>query len=153
MTEIERIREQLKRSHQGEAWYGPSILEALEGISAEGAASRPLASAHSIFELVLHVVAWRNVARRRLEGERVDSLPDKEDFPPVVASGEDAWRQALDRLDRSYARLDEAISRLEESRLEDSLPERGRTYYSMLHGLIQHDVYHAGQIALLRKAL
>ena len=137
MSEIERIREQLKRSHQGEAWYGPSVLEALEGISAEEAASRPLASAHTIFELVLHVVAWRNVARRRLEGERVDSLPDREYFPPVGASGDDAWKQALDRLDRSYARLDEAISRFEENRLEDSLPERGRTYYSMLHGLIQ----------------
>ena len=76
MSEIERIREQLKRCHRGEAWHGPSVLEAIDGLSAEQAAARPVASGHTIFELVLHIIAWRNVARRRLEGERVDSLPD-----------------------------------------------------------------------------
>ena len=153
MSEIERIREQLKRSHQGEAWYGPSVLEVLDGLSAEEASARPVAAGHTIFELVLHMIAWRNVARRRLEGERVDSLPDKEDFPHVLASGEEAWKQALARLDDSFTRLDEAISRFDEGRLQDSLPERGRSYYTMLHGVIQHDVYHAGQIQLLRKAI
>ena len=153
MSEIERIRDQLKRSHQGEAWHGPSVREVLEGVSAEQAAARPVDAGHTIFELVLHMIAWRNVARRRLEGERVDSLPDKEDFPQVVASGEDGWKQALARLDESFTRLDEAISRFDEGRLQDSLPERGRSYYTMLHGVIQHDVYHAGQIQLLRKAI
>lgn len=153
MSEIERIREQLKRNHEGEAWYGPSVRQALDGISAVEAATRPLAAGHTIFELVLHMIAWRNVARRRLEGERVDSLPDKEDFPQVVASGDEAWKQALARLDDSFTRLDEAISRFDEGRLQDCLPERGRSYYTMLHGVIQHDVYHAGQIQLLRKAI
>jgi uncharacterized damage-inducible protein DinB len=153
MSEIEHIRDQLRRSHQGEAWYGPSVLEALDGLSAEQAAARPLAAGHTIFELVLHMVAWRNVARRRLEGERVDSLPDKENFPQVVASGEEVWKQALSRLDDSFTRLDEAIARFEEGGLQDPVPERGRSYYTMLHGVIQHDIYHAGQIVLLRKAL
>jgi uncharacterized damage-inducible protein DinB len=152
MSEIERIRDQLKRSHEGKAWHGPSVREALEGISAEQAAARPLAAGHTIFELVLHMVAWRNVARRRLEGERIESLPDKEDFPPVVVSGEDAWKLALAKLDESFARLDEAISGFEESRLEDPVPERGQSYYTMLHGVIQHNLYHTGQIVLLRKA-
>ena len=153
MSDIERIREQLKRSHAGKAWHGPAVREALEGISAEQAAARPVATGHTIFELVLHMVAWRNVARRRLEGERVDSLPDNEDFPPVVASGEEAWKQALAQLDTSFARLDEAISRFDEGRLEDPVPERGQSYFTMLNGVIQHDVYHAGQIVLLRKAI
>ena len=113
MSEIEGIRDQLKRGHQGEAWHGPSVLEALEGVSAEQATARPLDGAHTIWELVLHMAAWRNVARRRLEGERVDSIPDEEDFPIVFNPGADAWNQALAQLDETFARLDETLSRFE----------------------------------------
>jgi uncharacterized damage-inducible protein DinB len=153
MSEIEGIRDQLKRGHQGEAWHGPSVLEALEGVSAEQATARPLDGAHTIWELVLHMAAWRNVARRRLEGERVDSIPDEEDFPIVFNPGADAWNQALAQLDETFARLDETLSRFDEGRLEDPVPERSQSYYTMLHGVVQHDIYHAGQIVLLRKAI
>jgi uncharacterized damage-inducible protein DinB len=152
MSEIERIRDQLKRSHQGEAWHGPSLGEVLDGISAERAAARPLGKAHTIWELVLHMVAWIEVARLRLEGERIDSLPDEEDFPKVVDPGEEAWRQALAQLDDAHARLDATLSRFEESRLDGPVPLRQDSYYTMLHGLIQHNAYHAGQIVLLGKA-
>jgi uncharacterized damage-inducible protein DinB len=152
MSEIERIRDQLKRSHQGEAWHGPSVGEVLEGVSSEQAAARPLAEAHTIWELVLHLVAWTDVARRRLEGERIDSLSDQEDFPKVVDPGEEAWRKALAQLDDAHTRLDETISRFEESRLDDPVPLRDDSYYTMLYGLIQHNAYHAGQMVLLGKA-
>ncbi len=152
MSEIERIRDQLKRSHQGEAWHGPSVGEVLDGISAERAAARPLGEAHTIWELVLHMVAWTEVARRRLEGERIDSIPDEEDFPQIVDPGEEAWRQALLQLDEAHTRLDATLSRFEESRLDDPVPLRDDSYYTMLHGLIQHNAYHAGQIVLLGKA-
>jgi uncharacterized damage-inducible protein DinB len=153
MSEIERIRDQLKRSHQGEAWHGPSVHEALEGVSAEQAADRPLAETHTIWELVLHMVAWKEVARRRLEGERIETLPDEEDWPPVSDPGANDWERTLRLLEEVQTRLDESISRFDEGRLEDPIPERGQSYYTMLHGLIQHDLYHAGQIVLLRKAI
>lgn len=152
MSEMERIRDQLKRSHQGEAWHGPSVREVLEGVSAEQAAARPLDGAHTIWELVLHMVAWIEVARRRLEGEQIDSLPDEENFPKISDPGEEAWRQALTLLDDAHARLDETLARFEESRLADPVPLRKDSYYTMLHGLIQHNAYHAGQIVLLGKA-
>ena len=70
MTEIERILDQLKRAYEGDAWHGPSVREALAGVTAQQAHARPLTNAHSIWELVHHIAVWENVGRRRLEGDR-----------------------------------------------------------------------------------
>jgi uncharacterized damage-inducible protein DinB len=154
MTEIERILDQLKRAYEGNAWHGPSVREALDGITAAQAHARPLQNAHSIWELVHHIVVWESVGRRRLEGDRAAvDISSPEDWPPADDLSEAAWEQAKAALDRGHEALRKAISGLDESRLDEPILEGLSTAYVTLHGVIHHDLYHAGQIAMLKKAL
>jgi len=152
MTEVERIEDQLKRAFEGNAWHGPSVLEVVSGVSAKEAAARPIPGAHNIWELVLHIAAWEGAARRRLEGDRAQ-LPDDEDWPPPTDTSTEAWEQTKARLKTGHQQLRRAISQLEESRLDESILEGLSSVYVTLHGVIQHDLYHAGQIAILKKAV
>lgn len=90
MKEIARIADQLSRAYSGKAWHGPSLKFLLRGISAEQAAARLIPSAHSIWELVLHIAAWDRVACQRILGGKRTSLPAKENFPEVTDSSEAA---------------------------------------------------------------
>ena len=154
MTEIERILDQVKRAFEGEAWHGPSVREALLGVTAEQAQARPLANAHSIWELVHHIAVWENAGRRRLEGDRAAiDISSPEDWPPPGDTSEAAWEQAKAALDRNHKALRETVARVSESRLQEPILEGMSSTYATLHGVIQHDIYHAGQIAMLKKAL
>ncbi len=152
MTEIERILDQLKRAYEGGAWHGPSVREVLAGVSAQQAHARPLPNAHSIWELLHHIAVWENVGRRRLKGDRAEiDISSPEDWPPADDTSEAAWEQAKAALDRGHEALREAIAGLEESRLNEPILPGLSTVYVTLHGVIQHDLYHAGQIAMLKK--
>lgn len=153
MTETHRINSQLKRAYHGEAWHGPSLRELLDGVTAEQAVARPIPNTHSIWELVNHIVAWEQIARRRLEGEAMIEVPDDVNFPPVTDASEAAWQAALQSLEASNRSLRESIKRIDDAKLEENVPETGYSNYFLLHGVIQHDLYHAGQIALLKKAI
>ena len=149
-SEVERIRGELQRAFEGEAWHGPAVLELLRDVTAQQAAARPIADAHSIWELVLHIAAWENAGRRRLEGDRAE-LPDEENFPPVNDTSEAAWQRTIAELKIGHSKLCDAIAGLEESSLDEPILDGMRSVYITLHGVIQHDLYHAGQIALLKK--
>ena len=151
MSEIIRINEQLRRAFEGPAWHGPSLTEVLAGVPAEKAAAKPIAGAHSIWELVLHVIAWERVVIRRLGGETIDSLDPQEDWPAIPDQSETAWRKALAQLKSTHDDLFLAISKFPEGRLNDKVSGK-YPYYALLHGVIQHNLYHAGQIAILKKA-
>ena len=151
MTEIERISDQQRRAFDKEAWCGSSLREALADVTPEKAAARPLANAHSIWEIVLHVAAWKGAVRRRIEGERV-TVPDEGDYPPVLDTTEEAWGKALGVLEGNHRVLVNAVSQLPDSRLEEPIAEGMASLYVTLHGSAQHDLYHAAQIAILKKA-
>lgn len=154
MTEIERILDQLKRAYEGNAWHGPSVREVLAGVTAQQAHSRPLQNAHSIWELVHHIAVWEDAGRRRLEGDRAEiNISSPDDWPPADDLSEAAWDQAKAALDRGHEALRKAIAGLDESRLDEPILAGLSTVYVTLHGVIQHDLYHAGQIAMLKKAL
>jgi uncharacterized damage-inducible protein DinB len=120
-------------------------------VSAEKAAARPIPGAHSIWEIALHIAAWENAARRRILGEPAQ-LTDEENFPPIVETDEAAWAATQAALEEGNRRLRDEISRLPESRLSEPVSEGMSSVYVTLHGVVQHTLYHAGQIALLRKA-
>ena len=154
MTEIDRILDQLKRAFEGGAWHGPSVKEVLHDVTATQAHARPLGNAHSIWELVQHIAVWEDVGRRRLEGDPAEvPISSPEDWPPAEDASEAAWDRARAALERGHRSLVEAISRVPESRLEEPILEGKSTVYVTLHGVIQHDLYHAGQIAMLKKAV
>jgi uncharacterized damage-inducible protein DinB len=153
MSETKRIADQLRRAFEGGAWHGDSLLEILAGVTAAQAAARPLANAHSIWELVLHIAAWDGAVRRRMAGVAV-RLSGKKNFPGVVDVSEAAWSEALEHLRRVHEELVEAVKKFPEKSLKKQVPgKKGAHYnfYYMLHGLVQHELYHAGQIALLKK--
>lgn len=151
MSEINRIVDQLKRAYEGEAWHGPSVKEVLAGVAAAQAAAKPLPNAHSIWEIALHIAFWERGSRRRLAGEIFKASLDDE-WPAVPDTSETAWQRALAALERGNHELRQAIAQLPETRLNDLVPGELYSNYFMLHGVIQHDLYHAGQIALLKKA-
>ncbi|HVF55286.1 MAG TPA: DinB family protein [Pyrinomonadaceae bacterium] len=151
MTETERIKDQLRRAFEGEAWHGPSLREVLDGVTAERAALKPLAAAHSIWEIVNHLAAWNGAVRQRIKGARIET-PDEGDWPPVVDKSEAAWAVALEWLAASHHELYEAVGALSDSVLDEPMREGGASsFYLTLQGTIQHYAYHAGQIALLKK--
>jgi len=153
MSEAARIADQLRRAFDGEAWHGDSLFEILKGVTAERAAARPIAGAHTIWELVLHIAAWDGAVRRRMGGAAVE-LSDAENFPQVTDASDGAWRNALADVRRVHEELVAAVADFPDSRLYEMVPGKEGshyTFYYMLHGVVQHELYHAGQIALLKK--
>jgi uncharacterized damage-inducible protein DinB len=150
-----RIVDQLRRAFAGEAWHGPALLHILEGLTAAGALARPLPAAHTIWEIVLHIAVWDDAARRRMAGEVVQPTP-QEDWPAVTDAGPGAWQRTLDHLTQAHHALIQAVTAFSDPRLLERVPGKEAshyTFYYMLHGIVQHELYHAGQIALLRKAV
>lgn len=153
-NEIERIEDQLKRAHEGNAWHGPSVNELLSDVTAEQAAARPIEGAHSIWELALHIATWENAVRRRLINERAE-VTDEENFPTITDTSEEAWQKTIEQVGDANKRLREAVLQTEDGRLNQPImPREGMSStYITLHGAVQHTLYHAGQIAILKKIL
>ena len=151
-TELERLEEQLRHSFEGEAWHGPSVMEALDGITANLASAYPIEGAHSIWELVLHLTATYRLVLRRLEGDSRPLSVD-EDWPGVPASTETNWITAVDELRRVNAQLRRIVSNFPYDRLDEPIVEQPPySAYVQFIGTTQHDLYHAGQIVLLKRA-
>jgi uncharacterized damage-inducible protein DinB len=149
-SEARRIADQLHRAFHGSAWHGPALLELLEDVDAATAAAKPLPEVHSIWELVLHVAVWDDAALRRLDGKKWQPT-GVANFPPVSTVTEAAWRSAIAEAKRTHDILVQTVAALPESRLGDRVPGKRYDFYHMLHGIAQHELYHAGQIAILKK--
>jgi len=152
MSETARIAELLRHAFAGDAWHGDSVLELLAGVGAATATNHPITSAHSIWELVLHIAAWDDAVKRRIVTGKAVSLSDEENFPPVRETSEAAWKQALEHLRQAHEQLVQTVAALPDSRLDERVPGKNYNIYFMLHGITQHELYHAGQIAILKKA-
>lgn len=150
MSEIERITDQLRRAFEGPSWHGPAVLEALESVTSVQASRRPIAGAHTIWELVLHMAVWEDTVRRRALGEAFHPTAEQ-DWPAVGDHGEAAWREALRGLQAGHLAFRQVVGSFDPERLEAPLAPGGGTAYVQFHGAIQHDLWHAGQVAILKK--
>jgi uncharacterized damage-inducible protein DinB len=151
MTEVGRIIDQSQRAFAGDAWHGPSLMAILENVTASQAAARTITGAHTIWELAAHIAAWEGAGVRRLHGDR--ELSDEEDWPPIPDTSEQAWEQTKAMLGAGHHEFEVVISKLDDSKLDQPIVAGLATVYITLHGIIQHTLYHAGQIAILKKAL
>ncbi len=151
-SEAALIAEQLRRAFEGDAWHGPALFELLKDMDASTAAAKPLPGVHSIWELVLHIAAWDAAACRRLAGEKWQPLGTA-NFPVVPKPTQAAWRKAVAHAKRTHDVLVKTVAALPEFRLGERVPGTRYDFYFMLHGVAQHELYHAGQIAILKKAL
>ena len=160
MTELDRIADELRRAHDGDPWHGSSARHVLAGVSAAQAARRPIANAHTIWEIVLHLTGWRREVARRLAGG-TPALPVLGDWPAMLPQPSDeSWRQVLADFDAAARELATAVARWDDARVDEIVGDgrspplgSGVSWYVMLHGVAQHDAYHSGQVALLRKLL
>jgi uncharacterized damage-inducible protein DinB len=151
--EMMRLEEQLRLALEGEAWHGPSVLEALAGVSVEQASSHPIPDEHSIWELVLHIGSDCPLVLRRMAGDGRQLKPE-EGWPSCPPATAENWQQAVDALRRGNQQLREAVRAFPAERLDEPLvPEAPDTAYTEFIGVTQHNLYHAGQIALLKRAL
>ncbi|HLH07294.1 MAG TPA: DinB family protein [Terriglobales bacterium] len=151
MTEVERIADQIRRAFEGDAWHGPSLMELLPAVNSMVANAHPVNNAHSIWEIVNHLTAWKGAVLQRMNGHAIE-LIGEQDWPTVRNSTEEAWQMTLRDLQAAQKKLYDAVLSLPESRLNEQVPNRDHNMRYMLLGVAQHELYHAGQIAVLRKA-
>lgn len=145
------IADQLRRAFDGGAWHGPALIELLTDVDAAAAAARPIKNAHTIWELVLHIEAWDRAALVRLSGKKYQPS-GVENFPPMPAPTQAEWRKAVAGAKKTHETLVKTVAALPEERLRDRVPGKRYNFHHMLHGIVQHELYHAGQIVILKKS-
>jgi hypothetical protein len=153
-TQCRRIADQLSSNLEGEAWYGSSLRAILDGVTAKQAHASPIPNGHSIWEIVHHLDAWVKFALGAMQGTpipRWPGMPKEQDWPPVTANSEDSWQRAVGSLLSNYRKLSQEIEATCDERLDATVPGRGYNFYHLFHSMMQHAVYHSGQIALLKK--
>jgi uncharacterized damage-inducible protein DinB len=151
-AEAKRIAQTLRDTYAGDAWVGPSLHDILRGLTPAQAYSHPIPNAHSVWEIILHMTAWRLFAWHRLEGNSAFTIASpEEDWPPVENDSLPAWEAALTGLEKSQQLLLAALDGLPDAKLRERVPGKDYSFYKLLHGIIGHDLYHGGQIVLLRK--
>ena len=133
-------------------WHGPALIDLVGDVGADVAAARPVGGAHTIWELVLHLITWTDIVRERLQSvEPIEATPEQ-DWPAVREPSADAWRDAVERLKEAKRLLADDVRHLPDSRFEEPVPGRDYSVAVMLQGVVDHDSYHGGQIAVLKKA-
>ena len=153
MSEANRIATQMKQAFEGPCWAGPSFMDILEGVDAKAAAAKPIAGAHSIWEVVMHVVSGQQIMLRFVRGES-NTAASTEDWWQPVPDAKDtvAWTKTLDLLKKQEAELSAAVAQMTDAQLEKPFVTDGSSAYNNLHGHVQHNLYHAGQILMLKRA-
>ncbi len=150
MKENDRIIELLNRTFYGPAWHGAAVNEILQNIDYTTAARNKIENAHNIWDIVVHIAVWKDAAIRFMNGEDV-KIPDEIDWNKTVGYDESGWEIVKTSLYAVHQKLIEKVKIFPEEKLIENVLEKDFTFYVLLHGVIQHDIYHAGQIALLKK--
>jgi len=148
---VDYLADQLERGFYGGAWHGPALHEVLEDVDADTAHRRLLPTGKTLWEIVHHLAAWNGIAARRIRGETPE-VTQEQDWPPVTDPSPAAWQAALAELEAQHRDLYRTVRGLDDARLDDAVPGSDPTVRGLLLGTLQHNSYHAGQIALLKKA-
>jgi DinB superfamily len=145
--------EHLDEAFRGSSWHGPALLGSLRGVDAKRAAWRPSAGRHNIWEIVVHAAYWKYVVRRRLTGEKRGRFPLKGSNWFRGPSPGRAWEDDVKLLVEQHERLREAVRRLPRRRLRAIVAHGRDTAAYTIRGIAAHDLYHAGQIQLLKRLM
>ena len=148
-----RIADQLRRAFAGDAWHGSPLRDLLAGVTSDEARARPLRHVHNIGELVLHIDVYLHVAFEATRGVPMPKLYGTERDWPALHDSAAAWTAAQDRMFQNAEKLAAAIDRFDDANLQAIVPGRAYDFYFLFHGIVQHSLYHGGQIAMLKKAI
>jgi len=150
MKEPQRILELFEDLYNGEPWLDITLFGTLQNITAEEAAKKKYANRNSIWEITNHLILWRLSVLDRVKGHVIES-PDTNYFYPIEDTSHEAWAKTIDNLEYSEKEWMEFLNGLPPKKLDDVYMNNGLTNYEHIHGIIQHDAYHLGQIVLLSK--
>jgi uncharacterized damage-inducible protein DinB len=143
----------IDESYEKKAWHGPNLKGSVRGLSADQAGWRPHSLKHSIAEIVVHCAYWKYAVRRRLTGEKRGSFSLKGSnwFAIEAPLAEAQWQEYVALLNREHHALRETVASFPPRRLEE-YPKGGKVrFISQIYGIAMHDVYHAGQIQLIKR--
>jgi hypothetical protein len=145
-AEVALLLEILEQGYRKKAWHGPNLKQSLRGVSADDAAWRPAPGSHNIWEEALHAAYWKYVVRRRLSAEKRGSFARKGSnwFARPGTQDEKSWQHDRDLVEAEHRQLRSAVASLPAGKLN-------RRTASLIFGVAFHDIYHAGQIRLLRR--
>lgn len=149
-TELSRIINMLQNTYDGAAWHGASVMEILNNVTARQA-FQSSEDIHRICELVQHITAWRTFAIKRLGGDRHYEISQSENWKEFAIQDESAWEEIKNELAKSQSDLISALEKRNDDLLNEEVEGKAYDYYTLIHGVIQHDLYHLGEIALLAK--
>ena len=159
MTTSEKLSQELQKVLSGDPWYGDQVYKIIEQVSFEAAFEKAQGAAHTIAEIVLHMLAWTEEAMDRMNGMTA-GMPSSGDWPPTGAPDEQKWQNYVNDLKLVNVNLLGLIQNFpEEQWIEPMNDERDRelgsgvTYEELVNGLIQHHIYHSGQIAILNRII
>ncbi len=152
MFESERLVDQYDRNLNGDAWHGDNVWKILGAVSPEQPFQRVRPGTHTIWELVAHMTFWESQVCRRLQSE--PELPEDElNFPAMPEPSAKNWEKVLQEFRKSNEEFRNELLKLQDSQLDRPLSSPDKTVYVEVNGVIQHHLYHAGQIAILRNNL
>ncbi|MBA7622335.1 hypothetical protein ES703_29711 [subsurface metagenome] len=140
---------------EGGAWHGPSLMESLKGVDVGQATVRPIEGRHTIWEIVNHCTYWMESVDKALHGEVMESIPETEDWVGMGETADD-WKRDLERMDQTYEKLQETIEGFEGDLDAMVGAQFGENFFQfshrkMLHGVADHNIYHAGQVSILKR--
>lgn len=154
-AEIELLLSILDEAYEKAAWHGPNLRGSLRGVSAEQAAWRPVPGRHNIWEIAIHAAYWKYAVRRRLTGDKRGSFPLKGSnwFQKPESISKEAWQDDLRLLAKQHEELRKVIAGMDTAQLMQKTRGSKVTNARTIYGIAAHDVYHAGQIQLLKRLL
>jgi DinB superfamily len=149
--QLENIIHNLTENYGGMPWHGNSLKELLKDVDTKSAFFRPFEGKHTIAELVAHLLVWRQFAVEILNKNyafKID-IGALADFPKLTEN-EKVWRELLILLDENQAELIAQLTQFNSTKLDDEIPQKHFTYRFLFDGIVHHDVYHSGQIGLIK---
>ena len=155
MAWLNEVISQLDVVYNGSPWYGRPVREILHRINPQKAGQRPQEGGHSIFELAEHMLSWRNYLLEKLRGNHTFTIEvnDQRDWKPPQPVSENDWQSLLYAFDENQSNLLSKLRNAKENELGGMVPGKNYKFRPLIEGIVQHDIYHAGQLVTTAKSL
>ncbi|MFB3387892.1 DinB family protein [Flavobacterium sp. LAR06] len=150
MSESKRVSNLYQSIYNGNPWLEVTLADTLRNVTAEQAYKKANPNLNTIWEIVNHLIQWRRNILRRVQGEIV-TTPDHNYFVPIIDPSEASWEQSLQSLEKSQELWTAFFNDFDDADFDKIDPNNNHNFYEDIHGIIQHDVYHLGQIVILKK--
>jgi uncharacterized damage-inducible protein DinB len=152
--ELQSIIHNMKSTLEGEPWFGRSVYAILDEINPSITFKKPNKNSHSLIDLLYHMNTWAEFTLKRIEGDKETDLKASEELDwrkidPKIHS----WEKGLTEFKAIHSKIIKLLNDKDDEFLKGIVDYRNYKYRFLIHGLIQHNIYHLGQIAYIKKLL